>query len=85
MLVQPPFVSSVDWSKWYVFWVDERIVPKYHEKSNYRLAYDGFLSKVILSSSVLLCINALNDTFSGSGRTFSDVWRYSETILLSKY
>lgn len=44
-------MSSVDWSKWYVFWVDERVVPKYHKESNYKLAYDGFLSKVILSLS----------------------------------
>ncbi|XP_022886997.1 probable 6-phosphogluconolactonase 4, chloroplastic [Olea europaea var. sylvestris] len=45
-LVEPPYVDSVDWSKWHVFWVDERVVPKDHPDSNYLLAYDGFLSKV---------------------------------------
>jgi 6-phosphogluconolactonase/glucosamine-6-phosphate isomerase/deaminase len=29
-----------------VFWVDERVVPKDHADSNYRLASDQFLSKV---------------------------------------
>jgi hypothetical protein len=41
----------VDWSKWHVFWVDERVVPKDHEDSNYKLALDGFLSKVFFAIS----------------------------------
>jgi 6-phosphogluconolactonase len=36
-----------------VFWVDERVVPKDHPDSNYKLAFDGFLSKVHLSLLVL--------------------------------
>ncbi|XVE58299.1 hypothetical protein DITRI_Ditri04bG0159200 [Diplodiscus trichospermus] len=45
-LVEPPYIDSVDWSTWQVFWVDERLVPKDHVDSNYKLAFDGFLSKV---------------------------------------
>ncbi|OIW04495.1 hypothetical protein TanjilG_13877 [Lupinus angustifolius] len=45
-LVESPHAESIDWSKWHVFWVDERVVPKDHLESNYKLAYDGFLSKV---------------------------------------
>jgi 6-phosphogluconolactonase len=37
----------VDWSRWHVFWADERVVPKDHADSNYKLAMDGFLSKVL--------------------------------------
>ncbi|CAK7324253.1 unnamed protein product [Dovyalis caffra] len=44
-LVEAPYVDSIDWSKWHVFWVDERVVPKDHPDSNYKLAFDGFLSK----------------------------------------
>jgi 6-phosphogluconolactonase len=40
----------VDWSKWHVFWVDERVVPKDHADSNYKLAYDGLLSKVVVAT-----------------------------------
>jgi 6-phosphogluconolactonase len=52
-LVEAPYVDSIDWSKWHVFWVDERVVPKDHPDSNYKLAFDGFLSKVHLSLLVL--------------------------------
>ncbi|KAK3042084.1 hypothetical protein RJ639_001786 [Escallonia herrerae] len=49
------------WSKWHVFWVDERVVPKDHPDSNYLLAYDGLLSKVpILPGNVF----AINDALS---------------------
>ncbi|KAK7385017.1 hypothetical protein VNO78_30724 [Psophocarpus tetragonolobus] len=45
-LVEAPYIDSIEWSKWHVFWVDERVVPKDNLESNYKLAYDGFLSKV---------------------------------------
>ncbi|RVW14547.1 putative 6-phosphogluconolactonase 4, chloroplastic [Vitis vinifera] len=44
-LVEAPYIDSIEWGKWHVFWVDERVVPKDHVDSNYKLAYDGFLSK----------------------------------------
>lgn len=48
--MEPPYIDSIDWSKWHVFWVDERVVPKDHPDSNYLLAYDAFLSKVYLQT-----------------------------------
>ncbi|KAL8223141.1 hypothetical protein R6Q57_020540 [Mikania cordata] len=45
-LLEPPYISSIDWSKWLIFFLDERVVPLDHPDSNYKLAYDGFLSKV---------------------------------------
>ncbi|KAH7538295.1 probable 6-phosphogluconolactonase 4, chloroplastic [Ziziphus jujuba] len=63
-LVEPPLVDSVDWSKWHVFWVDERVVPKDHEDSNYKLAYDGFLSKVSIPTGN---VYAINDALSAEG------------------
>ncbi|KAL6533371.1 hypothetical protein OROMI_027483 [Orobanche minor] len=44
-LVESPYKESVDWSRWLIFWVDERVVPLDHEDSNYLLAWRGFLSK----------------------------------------
>nr|XP_043631473.1 probable 6-phosphogluconolactonase 4, chloroplastic [Erigeron canadensis] len=56
-LVEAPYKDSVDWSKWHMFWVDERVVPKDHPDSNYLLAYDGFLSKLPIPSGNVYAIN----------------------------
>ena len=45
-ICEPSYVKTIDWSKWHVFWADERVVPRNHEDSNYKLAKDGLLSKV---------------------------------------
>lgn len=36
----------IDWSKWHVFWADERCVPLDHEDSNYLLAKQHLLGHV---------------------------------------
>ncbi|KAF7809027.1 putative 6-phosphogluconolactonase 2 [Senna tora] len=56
-LCESPYNKTVEWSKWYVFWADERLVPKNHAHSNYKLAKDAFLSKVPIVPSHVLSIN----------------------------
>ncbi|KVI04640.1 probable 6-phosphogluconolactonase 4, chloroplastic isoform X1 [Cynara cardunculus var. scolymus] len=63
-LVEAPYVDSIDWSKWHMFWVDERVVPKDHPDSNYLLAFDSFLSKVPIPPGN---IYAINDALSAEG------------------
>ncbi|KAM0037046.1 putative 6-phosphogluconolactonase [Helianthus debilis subsp. tardiflorus] len=50
-LTEPPYSNSIDWSKWLIFFLDERVVPLDHPDSNYKLAYEGFLSKVPIPAS----------------------------------
>ncbi|GJT22113.1 probable 6-phosphogluconolactonase 1 [Tanacetum coccineum] len=45
-----PYNKTVDWSKWYIFWADERVVAKNHVDSNYKLAKDHLLSKTLFTS-----------------------------------
>lgn len=56
--MEAPYKDSVDWSKWWIFWVDERVVPLDHPDSNYLLAWNGFLSKV-LSLHFPLCFDCV--------------------------
>ncbi|KAJ0046068.1 hypothetical protein Pint_05149 [Pistacia integerrima] len=63
-LVDQPYVDSIEWEKWHVFWVDERVVPKDHEDSNYKLAFDGFLSKVPITPGN---VYSINDALSAEG------------------
>ncbi|ERM95294.1 probable 6-phosphogluconolactonase 2 isoform X1 [Amborella trichopoda] len=51
-----PYKQTVDWSKWHVFWADERLAAKRHPDSNYRQAKDVLLSKVPIVPSQVACI-----------------------------
>jgi 6-phosphogluconolactonase len=37
-LAENPHLSNIEWEKWHVFWVDERVVPISHQDSNYNNA-----------------------------------------------
>ncbi|KAK7407439.1 hypothetical protein VNO78_09362 [Psophocarpus tetragonolobus] len=60
-LCEAPYNKTVDWSKWYIFWADERVVAKNHTDSNYKLAKDGLLSKVPIVPSH---VHSINDSVS---------------------
>ncbi|KAJ8625527.1 hypothetical protein MRB53_034057 [Persea americana] len=45
-LAKAPYVKTMDWSKWHVFWAEENVVAKKHPDSNYKQAKEGLLSKV---------------------------------------
>ena len=60
-LCEVPYNKTLDWSKWYVFWAEERAVAKNHAESNYKLTKEEFLSKVYhLSIRRSLIFHALN-------------------------
>ncbi len=48
LLGSPSYRESVPWSQVYFFWADERCVPPGHPESNYKLAFDTFLSLIPL-------------------------------------
>lgn len=46
LLGSETYRDQVDWQHVHFFWVDERCVPKEHEESNFRTAFDTLLSKI---------------------------------------
>lgn len=56
-LLEPPYIDSIEWSKWHVFWVDERVCAYEDPNSNYKLAMDGFLSKVGIPNKNIYAID----------------------------
>ncbi|PKA64195.1 putative 6-phosphogluconolactonase 4, chloroplastic [Apostasia shenzhenica] len=63
-LVEPPYAGEVDWSKWHVFWVDERVMKKDDPDSCYMHAFRNFLSKVPIPPAQ---IYAVNDSLDAEG------------------
>ena len=45
LLVQQPLVSSIEWSKWHIWLVDERCVALDHADSSWRLVHEHLLSR----------------------------------------
>jgi 6-phosphogluconolactonase len=49
---------NTDWSKWHVFFSDERCVELTHDDSNYKACADNFLSKVGVPDNQIYKIDA---------------------------
>lgn len=48
-LTRMPFLKTVEWSKWHVFWSEENVVSsKSHPDSLYSQAKESFFSKVVI-------------------------------------
>jgi 6-phosphogluconolactonase len=60
-LAGEPYRSRVDWPRVEVFWGDERCVPPDHPDSNYRMAWEGLLSRVPIPASGIHRIPAEDD------------------------
>ena len=43
--------DRINWSKVHIYWGDERCVPPDHRESNFKMAWDTFLSKVSIPES----------------------------------
>ncbi|XP_027339033.1 probable 6-phosphogluconolactonase 4, chloroplastic [Abrus precatorius] len=63
-LVEPQYYNSIEWSKWHIFWVEEKVVQKTHVDSNYKLTYDGFISKVPIPPHN---VNTIDDALPADG------------------
>jgi len=46
LLGSSDYMRAIDWQRVHIFWADERCVPPENEQSNFKLAFDTFLSRV---------------------------------------
>ena len=51
LLASQPFADDIDWSRWYVFWGDERCVPPDHPDSNFGMARRTLFDHVPIPTS----------------------------------
>ena len=51
LLASPPLADDIDWSRWHVFWGDERCVPPDHPDSNFGMARRTLLDHVPIPPS----------------------------------
>ncbi|KAJ4978921.1 hypothetical protein NE237_009701 [Protea cynaroides] len=70
-LCETPYNNTVDWSKWYIFWADERVVAKNHADSNYKLAKDGLLSKTPAFQGYGLSFSLLQYGATGTSHAYN--------------
>ncbi len=64
---------TIDWEKVKIFWTDERCVPPGDKDSNYKMAYESFISKISIQNKNIFRIYGENDPSK-------EAIRYSETI-----
>ena len=48
LLTTDEFKGQIDWGRVHLFWGDERCVPPDDERSNYRMAYETLISRVMM-------------------------------------
>lgn len=56
-LAGPEYIEKIDWTRWHIFWADERVVPLSSPDSNYKAAFEEFLSKVPIPTGQVYAIN----------------------------
>jgi 6-phosphogluconolactonase len=66
LLASDPYKNKIDWSRWHVFWGDERFVPATDEKNNAKMAFDTLLSKVPVPIEQIHPVKTEDDPFASA-------------------
>jgi len=76
LLGTEPYILSIDWNLIHFFWADERCVSHDHPDSNYRLAFDAFLSKSRVPAENIHRINGEEEPEKEAAEYERDIRRF---------
>ncbi len=65
-LAASKYQKAVDWNKVFIFWSDERCVPRSHPDSNYRMAMEAGMSKLSIPQSNIFPMPSEGDLEKGA-------------------
>lgn len=74
-LIAPGLITAakekhVDFSKWHMFFVDERFVPLKHEDNNFRACHEALLSKVPIPPAQIYPMDTTLDTVEAAATAY---------------
>jgi len=81
LLGSSPYREKIDWKQVHIFWADERCVPKDHPESNYKLAFDTFLSRISIPSSNIHRVEGETDPETAARNYERDIRQLSGATL----
>ena len=75
LLGETPQASSLPWNKIQLFWVDERYVHPDSQWSNYKLAFDTFLTRVAIPEANVHRIPTEDEDFNAAAHCYEETIR----------
>jgi 6-phosphogluconolactonase len=76
LLASDPYRDKVEWRHIHFFWADERCVPKEDDESNFKLAYEAFLSKIPVPISNIHRVKGEKDPEQGAEEYEDDLRKF---------
>lgn len=76
LLGSAEYSPQVDWQRVHLFWADERCVPKEHEESNFKAAFDRLLSKASIPDENIHRIRGEEDPERGARDYEEDIRKF---------
>ncbi len=67
--------QNLDWSHILVFWVDERAVPKEHERSNYRLVHESLLAPAKVPEANVFAMDGASQDLEQAAAAYEETLR----------
>lgn len=73
VLAGAPRTTQMPWDRTFVFWSDDRAVPLDDERSNYKLAHDALLSRIVIPKERIQPMLTQGDDLDAAARHYARV------------